>query len=179
MININQFHTQGVTMFHFLSYAECQTLLNELLNHPLSRAPRSKGRSIEQDFFEADFIIDEYPKTRTKLFEIQKKIIDAGLLSVHNPFNRFRIQRYVEGSSGISCHQDGKRFFGPIVIFVLRAGGDLFIYKTIDDEHPVVIPATVGSCIIINNTVIHAVKDIKQERYTITQRVDTTPEKPL
>jgi hypothetical protein len=179
MINLHQFQTQGVMMFHFLSFAECQTVLNELLSQSLTKAPLRKGNGIKQDFYEASINLDQYPKTTLKLKEVGQKIIEAGLLSARTPFNSFRIQQYPQGSTGISPHVDDKRFRSPIVILVLKPGGDLFIYKTKDDKNPVPIPSTVGDCIIITPEIIHGVKDIKQERYTITQRIDTTPWKPL
>lgn len=180
MVQLEILQQKGITKFHALSWAESRIVLQQLESHPLTKASSIKGNGIFQDFDEAEFMYKKYPKVADTLKQVvEDRLKNDFVLPLKHSFNSVRLQRYCQGSAGISPHTDGKRFADPIAILILKDGGDFCKYKTKEDEDPEIIPATVGDVIVMNPSVIHAVQHIKQERYTITLRIDLTPTLPL
>jgi hypothetical protein len=114
-----------------------------------------------QDFLEARFqSLPEYP------FEERLN------------FNSLTLQKYPQGSSGISPHRDRSTYINLICIFNIGGEGRFFISKDRSGQDPIEIDAAPGRVIIMRapgfyqmqSRPFHFVKDIVGERYSFALR---------
>jgi hypothetical protein len=118
-------------------------------------------RIVFQDFLEARFqSLPEYP------FEERLN------------FNSLTLQKYPQGSLGISPHRDRFTYINLICIFNIGGEGRFFISKDRSGQDPIEIDAAPGRVIIMRapgfyqmqSRPFHFVKDVVGERYSFALR---------
>ncbi len=94
-------------------------------------------------------------------------------------FNTMVLQRYEQGSLGITPHKDGKSYINVVSIFVIGGGGRFFVCSDRAGNNSREIDASEGNVILmrapgfygyIDNRPFHYVTDITEERYTFGVR---------
>ncbi len=99
-------------------------------------------------------------------------------------FNSMVLQRYEEGSIGITPHRDGSRFINLVCVFVIGGQGRFYICSDRSGRDAREIDASVGNVVLMrapglfgcrDNRPFHYVADIRKTRYTFGLRQREVP----
>ncbi len=177
--NIAEFIKKRITVFTFTDFATCKMIVQQIIStHQFTPADSLKGNAIEQYFEETRIDLLKTPLLEYEFRVLQEGLHMAQLLPGDVSFNSFMAQKYTPGQKvGISKHRDGDRFDHIIAVLVLESGGDFVTYDNKAGDNPTRIPVSLGDVIIFDNTVHHAVINVQSPRFTVTGRVDMTPDK--
>jgi hypothetical protein len=178
-INIAGFIKRRITVFEFTDYATCKMIAQEIYKtHQFTPADPLKGNAVEQHFAETRIDLSKTLLLANEFRVLQEGLRMAQLLPGDASFNSFMAQQYTPVQEiGISNHRDGDRFDHLIAVLVLEAGGDFITYDNKAGENPVRISGSVGDVIIFDNTIHHAIINVQSPRFTVTGRIDATPDK--
>ncbi len=94
-------------------------------------------------------------------------------------FNSMVLQRYEEGSLGITPHKDGLSYINLVCVFIIGGRGRFYVCSDRSGRGAKEIDASAGNIILMrapglfgleDNRPFHFVKDIKETRYTFGLR---------
>lgn len=155
------------------------SLLNDLLGLEFKKADLVKGR-VYQNYDQVAVDINN-PQLKPLVARVETVLRSYSIMPEEKHFNSFLAHNYCyDKKVGISRHHDGKRFEGPIVVIILRRGGNFVVYENKDDKVGKVVTAIEGDCIVINNETEHMVLfEGHSKRVTLTLRYDSSPEKQM
>jgi hypothetical protein len=100
-------------------------------------------------------------------------------------FNSMVLQRYEEGSLGITSHKDGLSYINLVCVFVIGGKGRFYVCSDRSDRNAKEIDASPGNVILMrapglfraeDNRPFHYVTEIEETRYTFGLRQKKEPQ---
>ena len=189
---ITALSTYGAISMPILQEEFRLALLDEAQNSSYSAEPETVGsgehlvkqQAASRCIFEAESLYRTLQKSFQALCEEAFKEISPTPFATPLRLTEIRLQKYVQGSFGITPHVDGERFCNLVCVFIIGGHGRFSVCDDRLGTNPKWIDASPGRVIILrgpgflgeDKRPFHFVTDIQDERYTcgIRQRAPKT-----
>jgi hypothetical protein len=178
--------TTGAASLPIMAESEGAPLLLEARGYSYAREPEVVGRE-DRRVFQQMGSFESFP--RSSLF-LELKVafqlhMDSYLTTLEDyPFetkwqpNSLVLQKYEEGSLGITAHRDHKKYINLICVFILGGYGEFFICEDRSGRGSLHINAYPGSVVLMRapgfkgpqRRPFHYVTNIREKRYTFGLR---------
>mgnify|MGYP001560785332 CR=1 FL=1 len=175
---------EGAVSIPIVPEARRLLLIDEAMKYPYTKQPEIVGpaKVREQlssfDKFPKDSLFIKLRDDFTQLLNYKLSFASTKPFSEQISFNELSLQKYDEGSIGITPHKDNFSSINLIAIFILKGKGDFAICDDRQGINPRYLDTTVGNVIFMrapkffssNYRPFHFVSNITEERLTLGLR---------
>ncbi|MEO1193542.1 MAG: hypothetical protein AAFY02_17405 [Pseudomonadota bacterium] len=150
------------------------------------------GREVRQDFDLTMAIPDPHPirdlaAALSQAISCAAARLDPSPLPAGVAFNDLIVQRYPQGSQGITPHRDHLRYQGIVVLVTLEGAARFFVCDDRSGANPVEILAPAGGAILLTapgfadkpDRPFHFLAEVTKPRVSLGIRYDTRPGEPV